>query len=429
MISINTLRQAIAESRQLSPVSFVKRLHYSAWLNKGADTNLIKVLTGFRRSGKSHLLKVFSQYLMTHAVAPENIFFLNFENDLLLTINTVKDLRHVWELYLAEIAIPGQPIYIIWDEIQLVESWEKLVRTLYETGKYQINLSGSNSHLLSGELSSSLSGRSLELTITPFSFVEYLEYLRLDRRNYYAHKQSIDRAFMRYLRRGGLPEQFDLDNDIAASYREGLIQKIILDDIAKRYQIDKINILQNLFQFISGNITSTLSLRKIINRLQEQGLEISPTTLDTYIYYWETSFALSKLTKFDYRLSRVFDRTNKYYIVDNIFVPGRTESDEKRLENLVHMELVRRYGRRNVFFGSEANGYEVDFVVKQPRKLLAYQVCFELNDMNFKRETGNLKLITKYTNSQPAVLALRNESTIGSDIVIQPIIEWLLLAN
>lgn len=426
MISINNLRQAMSESGQQGIAPLIARSRYSVWLRQGAGSKLIKVLTGFRRSGKSSLLKLFTQGLISRHVPPENIFFLNFENDLLIQIKTVEDLRQTWELYLAEVARLNQPIYIIWDEIQLVKSWERLVRTLYETGKYQIYLSGSNSQLLSGELSSSLSGRSLEQTVYPFSFTEYLDYLRLDHSDYYRHKQEIDQALLHFLRRGGLPEQFSLDDNLSASYREGLIQKIILDDIAKRYQIDKIKVFQNLFQFISGNITSTLSLRKAMNRLKEQGLEISSATLDNYIYYWETSFALAKLARFDYRLSRVFDRTNKYYLVDNIFIPGRREADEKRLENQIYLELVQRYGRQNVFFGSQANGYEVDFVVRQEGEFLFYQVCWELNDRNSKRELGNLQLITKYLPGRSVVLALRNTLKTEDKLPIQPVAEWLL---
>ncbi|PIP52082.1 hypothetical protein COX59_03190 [Candidatus Beckwithbacteria bacterium CG_4_10_14_0_2_um_filter_47_25] len=384
-------------------------------MNKSFKNKLIKAVAGFRRSGKSYLLKMLAQFLLEQKVPKENIFYLNFENDLLSGVKTVHDLRKVWELYLREKAIPSEPIYIIWDEIQLVESWEKLVRTLYEIGKYNLYISGSNSKLLSGELSSSLSGRCLELYISPFSFSEYLKYLKLDADNYYPNKAQIDQAFMNYLRRGGLAEQFGLDNESAVKYKDGLIQKIILDDIAKRYQIDKIKVFHNTFQFISGNLTSTLSLRKITNRLKDQGVEITPTTLDNYIYYWETSYAINKLTKFDYRLSRVFNRTAKYYVIDNIFIPGKEENDEKRLENLVYIELVRRYGRENIFFGQDPNGYEVDFVIKLENEFKFFQICYQLDDKNAKREFGNLTLINKYIKGESIVLYLddlrKNEAT------------------
>ena len=414
MILVNKLRQAIAESMQFSSVSPIERDDYSKWLKEASKNKLIKVITGFRRSGKSYLLKMFAQTLLEQKIPRENIFYLNFENDLLSEINKVEDLRKTWELYLSEIAVLDKEIYIIWDEIQLVSSWEKLVRTLYETGKYNIFLSGSNSQLLSGELSSSLSGRNIELKIQPFSFFEYLKFLHLESKDYYSNKPKIDQAFIKYLRRGGIAEQFDLTEELSANYKEGLIQKIILDDIAKRYQIDKIKVLQNLFQFVSGNLTSTLSIRKMASRLENQGIKVAPATLDTYLHYWETSYAISQLTKFDYRLSRIFDRTVKYYIADNLFIPGEEESDEKRLENLVYNELIRRHGKENIFFGSEANGYEIDFIVKNTNKFYFYQVCLQLNDNNLKREAGNLALIKKYLKGSSEILTLEN------------IINWLL---
>jgi len=222
---------------------------------------------------------------------------------------------------------------------------------------------------------------------------------------------------MRYLRRGGIAEQFDLNDDLARNYQEGLIQKIILDDIIKRYQIDKINILKESFNFICGNITSTLSLRKIVSRLENQGLTISTTTLDNYIYYWQTAYAINKVTRFDNKLSKVFDRTAKYYTIDNLLISGREESDEKRLENLIYIELVRRYGRENINFQRDSNGYEIDFVVKKDNKLEYFQVCLYLNDKNVKREARNIR---------HTVLTLKDIRTKSDPINIMPVIEWLL---
>ncbi|TSC86286.1 MAG: ATPase [Microgenomates group bacterium Gr01-1014_16] len=425
MISIQKLQQAVFESREFDPAKLVKRPKYLDWLSKAANNPLIKAVVGFRRSGKSFLLKMLSRSLIDNGVAPSNIFYLNFENDLLIDIKNVKDLRYLWEMYLREVADLNSPIYIIWDEVQLVLGWEKLVRSLYEQNKYNIFISGSNSQLLSGELSSSLSGRSLQLEVRPFSFREYLDYRHLDLNSYYSHKPQIDQAFMVYLYRGGIAEQFDLDADFSANYQSGLIQKIILDDIVKRYNIDNVNTLREVFEFIRGNITSTLSLRKIVNRLDNQGLKVSPTTIDNYINYWGTTYALERLTKFDYRLSRVFDRSAKYYVVDNLLIKGGREADEKRLENLVFNELIRRYGRANIFFGQDANGYEIDFIVKSQEKFLTIQVCLQLNDQNAKREFGNLILADKHLKSEGVVLFVDDIRTHSTPKNAKPVIEWL----
>ena len=286
MISVNSLKQVIAESQDLGSTTPVARPDYSSWLESAGKSPLIKAVVGFRRSGKSFLLKMLAKSLIESGVTSANILYLNFENDLLQEIKTATDLRRIWEIYLREIASVDKPIYIFWDEIQLVKNWEKLIRALYETGKYNIYLSGSNSRLLSGELSSSLSGRSLNLEIKPFSFLEYLDFLHLDAKNYYSQKTQIDSAFAFYLRRGGLYEQFSLTDDLARNYGEGLTQKIILDDIVRRYQVENINLLKEAFQFVRGNVTSTLSLRKIAGRLEEQGLKVAVTTIDNYLTYW-----------------------------------------------------------------------------------------------------------------------------------------------
>lgn len=416
----------MSESKEFGTIIPVERNEYLLWLKKSTNNKLIKAIVGFRRSGKSFLLKLLSKSLLGKDIPLSNIFYLNFENDLLNNIKTVQNLRNIWEIYLREIAKFDRPIYIIWDEIQLILGWEKLVRSLYEQGKYNIFISGSNSNLLSGELSSSLSGRSLQLEVKPFSFREYLDYCKIKHDSYYSEKQKIDQAFSVYLQRGGIAEQFDLKEPFVSNYQSGLVQKIILDDIIKRYSIDNVNVLQEVFEFVSGNITSTISLRKIVNRLTGQGLKVSTTTIDNYIKYWQTSYAIEKLNKFDYRLSRIFNRTSKYYCVDNFLIKGREESNEKRLENLVYIELTRRYGRENVFFGQDPNGYEVDFVIKKQDKFMFFQVCLQLNDKNAKREFGNLELINKYLKGQGTVLYLDDIRSDPDSKICTPIIEWLL---
>lgn len=417
----------MAESQTLGTDIPVERKDYFSWLHQAASNQLIKAIVGFRRTGKSFLLKMLSQSLIQTGVPQTNIFYLNFENDLLKEIKTVRELRQVWQMYQREVADITKPIYIFWDEIQLVQNWEKLVRSLYEQGRYTIFISGSNSKLLSGELSSALSGRSLSLEIKPFSFREYLDFLTIHFKDYFSQKQHVDKAFTFYLHRGGMCEQFKLSELLARNYHEGLVQKIILDDIIKRYQVDNVNVLKETFEFVRGNVTSLLSLRKIVGRLEEQGMNVSVTTIENYLRYWGSAYAIEKLTKFDYKLSRVFSRTAKYYLVDNSFISGLEEADEKRLENLVYNELIRTYGRDHVFFGQNENGYEVDFVVNKEGKFLCFQVCLRLTDENSKREFGNLELAKKHLGGDGTVLYLDNAlMTASSKRPAQPVIEWLL---
>ena len=425
MILLQELKRAISDS-QLISYPLIERDRYLLWLKEASKNKLIKAVVGFRRAGKSQLLKLLCKSLINDGVPESNIFFLNFENDLLTEIRDVKDLRQIWDRYVREIADINKPIYIIWDEIQLVDKWEKLVRTLYEMGKYNIFISGSNNKLLSGELSSSLSGRALTLEVSPFSFSEYLDFHNINHNHYYSNKDQIDKSFVSYLNRGGLAEQFNMSDNMAVNYKEGIIQKIIIDDIVKRYQIDKINVLKEIFDFVSGNITSTTSLRKIAERIKNQGIPISILTVNNYLQYWQTAYALSKLSKFDYKLSRVFNKTNKYYVIDNLFVPQDDNQKEKRLENLVYNELVRRYGMDCISFGQNHNGYEVDFIVKDEDKFLFFQVCLQLNDINAKREIGNLELIQKSISGDAKIIALDDVRKKSTDFESTSVIEWLL---
>jgi len=428
MISLKVLEVAIRESRRLDPKKSIKRPKYLNLLKKASENMLIKAIVGFRRAGKSYLLKMLSKSLVSNGVPEENIFFLNFENDLLNKVRTVKQLRILWEMYLQNIPNTKKQIYIIWDEVQLVKNWEKLVRTLYEQGIYNIFISGSNSQLLSGELGSSLSGRCLEFEILPFSFSEFLESKKIKFDRYFGDKkEEIDKALNIYLRRGGLPEQFELNGELSEKYIDNLIQKILLDDIVNRYKIIGINTLKEIFDFVKGNITSTTSLRKISERLKNQDIPVSVTTIDNYLYYWQTSYALSRLSKFDYQIKRIFDKTNKYYVIDSILIPGREENDEKRLENMIFLELVRRYGRKNIWYGQNENKYEVDFLVDKEDKREVFQVCMNLTDENSKREFGNIELVKKYLkNTQGNVLYLNDQRINFENQNAKSVIEWLL---
>ncbi|HCR35999.1 hypothetical protein A2130_04480 [Candidatus Woesebacteria bacterium GWC2_33_12] len=426
MITVQNLVKAIFESKQIGLSKEVQRPKYSKWLDEASKNRLIKAVVGFRRSGKSYLLKMFSNRLIARGVPGENIFFLNFENTLLREVKTVNELRKIWEIYLQKIANINKEIYIIWDELQIVEGWEKLVRTLYEQDRFNIFISGSNSKLLSGELSSSLSGRSIELEVLPFSFIEYLKSQNIKYNNYYQNIEQIDHAFIHYLKRGGLPEQFKLNEDLATSYKDSLIRKVLLDDIIERYQIDKIATLKEVFDFVKGNITSTTSLKKIADRITSQGISVSIATIDNYLYYWQTSYALNKLTKYNFQLKRIFEKINKYYVIDNILLTGGDENDEKRLENLVYIELIRRYGRNNIYYAQNENGYEVDFLTNQEGVKSFFQVCHTLNDGNIKREFGNLKIIKNYLDGEGKILYLNDQRTEFQENNSLPVVEWLL---
>lgn len=431
MITLDDLKKVLADSREIAVETEVLRKGYLDWLFQASSHKPMKVVTGFRRSGKTFLLKQTARFLEQEKNIPYwNIFFLNFEHDLLVGVNDAGVLRQVFEMYLQNVADLKRPIFLFLDEIQKVSGWEHFVRTLYESGKYNIFLSGSNSQLLSGEFTTSLAGRFVELTVFPFNFKEFLAFHKIvleDDEDYYKHRNVINNYYSQYLNRGGIPEQFGLSDDLAKNYFEGLLQKVILDDIATRYKIDMVPILRPIFQFMAGNVTSSLSLRKMSNILKEQGINISVPTLDSYLYYFETAFSILPLKRFDYKLYSVFEKTNKFYFVDNLLLDFDYVSSEKKLENLVFISLIRKYGRDKVFFGRDKNGYEVDFVVKKDsNNFCIFQVCLQLNSENEQREIGNAKLAKKYLKGEAKVIVERDVRKDKSGKGVVNIIDFLM---
>ncbi len=422
VINVNQLRRARGEARRLPPGKVVKRDDYWYWLEEAGKSRLIKTITGFRRVGKSYLLKLWLREL-EKKYGKENVLFLNFESDWLREIKTVRELRQVWELYLKEIAKTGKKA-IIWDEIQVVYQWEKLIRQLYEMGEVDIWLSGSNSSLLSGELASSLAGRSLNLRVQPFSFKEFLDYKGIEK-DYDENYEVVERELRNYLRRGGLVEQFELSEELAKNYRDNLLQKVIIDDIASRFEVKNVGMLKEIFEFVVGNVSSIVSLRRIVGQLENQGLRVAIETVDNYLRYWQEAFALARADKFDYKLRRVFRRLGKYYVVDNLFISGGEENREKRLENLVYWELRRRY-KGQVFYGKEEGRYEVDFVVRNEGREEYVQVCWRLHEGNIKRELGNLDLARKYGGGGGRLLVMEGAETVDDGRVME-VGRWLVL--
>ncbi|RMD65912.1 ATP-binding protein, partial [Candidatus Pacearchaeota archaeon] len=401
VINVRQLRRARREARVLPRGKRVAREDYWQWLQEAEKSRLIKTIVGFRRVGKSFLLKMWLREL-EKKYGRENVLYLNFESDWLREVKTVQELRQVWEMYVKEIAKAGEKV-VIWDEVQVVKEWEKLVRQLYEMGGVRIWLSGSNSSLLSGELASALAGRNLSLLVQPFSFREFLEYkgIRVD---YEENEEAVERALRVYLRRGGLGEQLDLSQELAKNYRDNLLQKVIIDDIAQRFKVRNVRVLKDIFEFVAGNVSSVVSLRRIAGQLENQGIKVSIETVDNYLHYWQEAFALARVDKLDYKLGRVFRRVGKYYVVDNLFIRGGEENDEKRLENLVYWELRRRWGGEKVFYGKKEGRYEVDFIVMKNGEKEYIQVCWRLHEGNVKRELGNLDLAEKYGGGRGKLL-------------------------
>ena len=387
-MTYNELLTIIAESAQLNTEMSVVRSFESELYPLLSVPKPLKAITGLRRSGKSYLLKKMYRHLIDKMGVPQsNILFVNFENDRLIKYCNLIGLRNLFDIFISHTS--GQkPIYLFLDEIQNVHQWESFVRTIYDSTNYNIFITGSNSHLLSSEFSTSLGGRILEFNIYPFSFKEYIEWNNIPvPKNIYElseNRPAIQSLLNQYLRFGGLVETFGLSDLQKISYQETLTEKIIINDILNRFSLKYPNVLKSVGQFLQtnvGNITSIGNITKWIRNIGENK-KLDYKTVQTYIEYLEKTYLIKKVRKFSLKTKEIFSSQNKYYFVDNLF---SYKSDvEDQIENMVFQHLSRTQGQE-VFYGRDERGREIDFWI--PGQSLAYQVCYQLDDANVKRET------------------------------------------
>jgi predicted AAA+ superfamily ATPase len=398
----------------------------------------IKIVTGFRRSGKSFLVqKTISQLLAEKKIPKRNILFLNFEDYKLSEINNAEKLDGVFQLFMNEIASVGHRIILL-DEIQLVQNWDKLVRTIYE--KYrdiEIVLTGSNSELLSSELGSNLAGRYISLEILPFDFIEFLKIREIEILNsheYLEIEQELEVLFTEYLKFGGLPELISIRSETAKqSYLQGVVSKVILDDIIERFHVRQPLVIDQLIKYLFIGTGNIISYQKVASYLKSTGMEIKYDTVVGYIENIVQTFAQYPLEKLDYKQSRTFTTMKKFYSVDTGFSSlygGYLPLYSKLLENAVYLKLKRTANQIN--YGQSTSGKEIDFVVtNQDRSMINYQVSATLNENNQDRELSALVSIDKFmTNGRHILLTTdRKEGTLEySRIKVEKrnIIRWLL---
>jgi len=371
----------------------------------------IKVLTGLRRSGKSYLLKRLYQHLVAEGVPQGNILFLNFENDRLASHLSTVGLRTIFKTF-SLINNSAHPRYVFLDEVQNVHDWHKYIRTIYDSDDFNIFITGSNANLLSGEFASTLGGRVLEFQIQPFNFAELASYKQItfDKANLFSiekHRPQLARLTQEYFEFGALPESLAVATDNKDSYRRSLLEKIVVNDIVRRHDIGASQVLFNLFLFLERSLGGVVSAR---NLAQQAG--ISDGTVARYLELIANTFLISPLQKFHFQARTMLGVQRKYYFVDNIFCGNAALG--ARLENLVFCELVRRHGRERIFFARNDAGQELDFVVlgKTNQIAAAYQVCYELNDENYSRETAPVSLLRNYNKQElSAEIVYRHDST------------------
>ncbi len=389
---------------------------------KGKD--LIKVVTGLRRSGKSTLFEIFREKLLLSGINSNQIQFYNFE----LPENF---LNKTWDSIYFEIKNKlqsGQTNYIFLDEVQNIKMFEKLVDGLYATKNVDVYMTGSNANLLSGELATLLSGRHIEISILPFSFKEYLEFREIDISNKYLNYEAL---FFDFVNETSLPKGVDLRSegyDKIYEYLYALYQTIIEKDITQRHKIYDKRAFNNLVKFLAGNIGSPVSPNSISKALKADHQKIHHKTIENYIEYLVNSFVFYKVNRFDIKGKKQLATKEKYYIVDvgllNVLL-GRDRTADKGhiLENIVYLELLRRGYK---IWTGRLRQAEIDFTVKNHSgEIEYYQVAW--NIVNSDTENREFYPLESLKDNYPKFLLTTDSFTQNRNgIIHKNVFEWLL---
>ncbi len=372
---------------------YIPRTIYAEKLQAYKDKDLIKVVTGLRRSGKSTLLQLFREQLKQEGVAASQIQFYNFE----LPENFV---GKKWDdLYfgIKSKLHKDRPNYVFLDEVQNITEFERLVDGLFASENVDVYVTGSNAFLLSSELATLLSGRYIEISILPYSFQEYLIAREIDTTNAYLNFELL---FFEYVNETSLPKGVELREegyDKIYEYLEAIYLTIVEKDITQRHQIKDKRAFENIIRFVASNTGSAVSPNKISNMLKQDGQNVHRDTVENYLAYLVASFVFYKVSRFDLKGRKQLVTQEKYYLVDPGLAGYLIGKDRFRdrghiLENVVYLELLRRGYK--IWTGAGRNS-EVDFVCKtKTGDLEYYQVAWEISqESTLNREFGALEKI------------------------------------
>jgi predicted AAA+ superfamily ATPase len=348
----------------------IKREQYLQKLRGFYDSDLVKVITGVRRSGKSVLLSQVMQELRDAGVPDSHIIFINFED---LGYSDITDAKALDSHIKAQIADRAK-YYVFLDEVQNVAEFERAVNSLRATQNVSLFITGSNGKLLSGELATLLSGRYVSTRIMPFSYREVFDYTGTDWRDRKA-------GFLDYMEWGGMPQLYNLQSESQyGTYLEDLYNSIILRDIIERYGFKNVDLLNRVLQFVIENIGGVFSVNSIVKYLKNEKITSSPTTIYRYLDAIEASLIISRANRYDIRGKKVIQFYEKYYVTDLGLLKLKRTSYEKstggRLENIVYNELLVR--GKKVYVG-EADGREVDFIAEDQSGITYIQVAETLS--------------------------------------------------
>lgn len=360
----------------------IERKEYLEKLKKWKDKDLIKVITGIRRSGKSTLFELYIDYLKSIGIEDNHIISINLENP----DNEFESYKDLYKYVKEQIKDKSQ-YYVFLDEVQKVPEFQKAVDGLYIIKNVDVYITGSNAYLLSGELATLLTGRYIEIKMYPLSFKEYLNY----------YKKDVDeKMYLNYINRSSFPYALKLEEESEIDdYLDALYNTIIVRDICQRKKIADTVMLRTVAKFMFDNIGNCLSIKKIADTLTSDGRSISVHTVESYLDSLVESYVFSKVSRFDIKGKQYLQSGEKYYATDvtmRYALLGRRNIDAGHiLENVVYLELIRRGYK--VYIGKTGEK-EIDFVAENKDGFTYFQVAYTTREKTtLERELAPLQEI------------------------------------
>ena len=404
-------------------VELINRPEYLNQLIQNRDVNLVKIVTGIRRCGKSSLLDLFHQYLLDDGIRESNIIHMNLES---LRYRELSDYISFYDYVSQRITGSGRT-YLIFDELQVIEHWEKAIESFRLDFDVDIYITGSNAYLLSTEFSTLLSGRYVEIRMLPLSFKEFLDFYEFEQ------NVSIEEKFQRYLQFGGMPvlREYRFNEAWINQALEGIYSTVILRDILQRNNQADERILQKIILFLCSNIGSINSPNKIGNVLSDegniQGGNIAGKTVSRYISMLQSAFVFYSVGRYDIKGKQLLKTLGKNYIIDigfrNMLLGYRDTDRGHILENIVFLELIRRGYR--VYIGKSGEA-EVDFVAEKPDDKIYIQVAETMQSPETRRR--ELRPLQQIADNYEKIILSMDRSYINSYEGIKSLylIDWLL---
>lgn len=400
--------------------SMIKREKYLKNIRPFYEQDLIKVITGIRRCGKSVILTQIMDELKQNGIREEQIIYINFEFIDYIDITDAKKLNN----FIEEKFVNKDKYYVFFDEIQNVDKWEKVVNSL--KSKYNQNISifitGSNSDLLSGELATHIAGRYVSFKVYPFTFDEVCELKDIKEKD----KYELERVFDDYIIWGGMPQRFSMNDELQVkTYLSDVYNSIVVKDIVERFKIKDLDLFNKILTFIITTPSQTFSAESLSNYLFSENVEVSKMTLYNYLEYMCRAMLINKAERFDVRGKRILNGKYKYYLTD--LGLGQVINNERKkqigayIENIVYNELLSRgYDVKvgNLDFG------EIDFIATRFEEKAYYQVTYHLTDEIIDREFGVYNNI--HDNYPKYVISYDTFDFSQNGIIHKNIIDFLL---